>query len=361
MPRQRRSIFLIDADPAALVLGQRVFERLELPPPVVFDNPRLGIETFRRQRAEAVLVALTMPGMTGVDVIAELAPLAAPEAIPIVALADPADRSGHERAWAVGAAEILTRPLELAEVRVRLGNLLQLGRMRHTLAGQDALLQQRVGERTRDLEALLEETRLGSRSAIRRLARALDHRCGRDGQHGVRMSKIAASIGHHMGLDGGSCELLVDAAAMHDIGTVIVPGDILHKTGRLSPVEFEQVKRHPLAGAAMLDGDDSRLLQAAREIALTHHENWDGSGYPGGLKGEKVPLFGRIAAVADVFDALTAERPYRRAWPLADAAREIRRLSGSKFDPAVVDAFEAGHDEILFIAQRFVEAPGALQ
>ncbi|MFO1404154.1 MAG: response regulator [Azonexus sp.] len=360
MTRQRKRIFLIDDDPAALVLSQRLFERLDFEAPLAFDNPRTAIETFHRQGAEAILVDLRMPGMTGFDLIDEIAATAARDHVPIVALIEPDDREGRDRALAAGAADTLLKPLELHDLRARLGNLLELQRLRFELADQERRLEIRLGERTSKLETLVDESRAGRRGAIRCLARALDHRSGRDGQHVVRMSKIAAAIGRHLGLSHDNCDLLIDAATMHDIGTVVIPGDILHKSGRLSPVEFEQIKRHTLAGAAMLEGEDTVLLRAAREVALTHHENWDGTGYPRGLAGEKVPLLGRIAAVADVFDALTADRPYRRPLPLAEAALEIRRLSGSKFDPAVVDAFEAGRDEILLIAQRFVEAPGTL-
>ncbi len=356
MPLQRKRIFLIDDDPASLVLTQRACSLAGIDEPVAFDNPRAAIEVFRRQGAQALLVDLRMPGMTGFDLIEEIAPVAARDHVPILGLAAADDGEGRLRALAAGADDVLDKPVETALLRARLGNLLVLRRLRLDLCRAEEGLEARIAERARSLEAVIAEIQAGSRGAIRSLARALEHRSGRDGQHVVRMSKIASAIARQLGFSPAACDLLVDAATMHDIGTVVVPGEILHKAGRISPVEFEQIKRHTLAGAAMLEGEDSALLRAAREVAISHHENWDGSGYPRGLQGEAVPLLGRIAAVADVFDALTAERPYRHAWPMAAACAEIRRLAGSKFDPAVVRAFEAGHDEILFIVQRFVES-----
>jgi putative two-component system response regulator len=179
------------------------------------------------------------------------------------------------------------------------------------------------------------ETRL---CTLHRLARAADRDTA--DEHTARVACTAALLGERLGLAPAEVALLRQAAPLHDIGKLAVSDEILLKPGILTAEEVRQMRRHVLSGAAMLSGGDSDVTELAREIALTHHEWWDGSGYPNGLAGDVIPISGRIVALADVFDALTHERPYKRAWLVGDAVAEIRRLRGSQFDPAVVDAFE---------------------
>jgi putative two-component system response regulator len=181
-----------------------------------------------------------------------------------------------------------------------------------------------------------DDARLGT---LHRLARAADRDKSAE-EHTARVARTSALLAEGLNLPAADVALLRHAAPLHDIGKLAVSDAILQKPGALTAAEIHQMRRHVLSGAAMLSGGVSDVIQLAREIALTHHEWWDGTGYPSGLAGTAIPICGRIVALADVFDALTHERPYKRAWPVDQAVAEIRRLRGLQFDPAVVDAFE---------------------
>lgn len=182
----------------------------------------------------------------------------------------------------------------------------------------------------------LEQARL---ETLQRLALAGEFRDDDTFQHTQRVAFTSAMLALQLGLPDDQVDLIQQAASLHDIGKLAVPDSILLKPGRLTSDEFAQMKTHPTSGAAMLDGSHSDALRLAAEIALSHHEHWDGSGYPWGFSEEEIPLSGRIVTVADVFDSLTHERPYKHAWPVADAVGEIHRLRGTQFDPDVVEAF----------------------
>ncbi|WP_235693030.1 PAS domain S-box protein [Deinococcus aquaedulcis] len=201
------------------------------------------------------------------------------------------------------------------------------------LEEQNAQLAAHVQARTQELEAAQLEM-------LERLARAAEHRDEDTGEHVHRVARAAAGIASQLGLGPETVALLERAAPLHDVGKIGVPDAILLKPGRLTPEEFDIVKTHTTIGASLLDDSRSVLMQAAQTIALTHHERWDGAGYPQGLRGEAIPLLGRIVAVADVYDALTSERPYKRAWTHEAAVAELRAQAGRQFDPQVVAAFE---------------------
>jgi putative two-component system response regulator len=187
----------------------------------------------------------------------------------------------------------------------------------------------------RERTAELEETQI---EILERLALAAEYRDDDTGEHTKRVGQMSAEIARGLGLPPAEVELIRRAAPLHDVGKIAIPDSILLKPGRLTPEEFEQMKTHTTLGSKMLSGGRFPLLQRAEEIALTHHERWEGTGYIG-LAGDSIPLAGRIVAVADVFDALTSARPYKTAWPRAEAVEEIRRQSGRQFDPRVVEAF----------------------
>jgi putative two-component system response regulator len=175
------------------------------------------------------------------------------------------------------------------------------------------------------------------------------------------MAHFSQLIAAGLGLSPGEQSLILLAAPMHDVGKIGIPDYILLKPGRLTPQEFELMKQHPRLGFELLDGSDSAILQAAAEIALTHHEKFDGTGYPSGLAGDEIPLYGRIVAVADVFDALTSERPYKKAWELERALDLLREGAGGHFDPACVSAFLARLDEVAVVRARFQDEADALR
>ncbi len=196
----------------------------------------------------------------------------------------------------------------------------------------NAELEQRVAARTAALVAAQYET-------LDRLARAAEARDDDTGQHTARVAETSARLARELGWPDADAEQLGRAAVLHDVGKIGIPNVVLLKPGPLTPAEFAMMRAHTTGGAAILAGSDHPLLQLAEAIALGHHERWDGTGYPRGLAGTAIPLAGRIVAVADVFDALTHTRPYKAAWPIADAAAEVARQSGRQFDPAVVAAF----------------------
>ncbi|MDQ4049149.1 MAG: HD domain-containing protein [Actinomycetota bacterium] len=211
------------------------------------------------------------------------------------------------------------------------------------------VLERTVRERTRDLEEARLET-------LQRLALAAEYRDDETQRHTERVGQTAEQIARGLGLPAETVETLRSAAPLHDVGKLAVPDAILLKPGRLTADEFRAMQEHTHTGAAILAGSRSRTLQVAEEIALTHHERWDGSGYPGGLEGWEIPISGRITALADVFDAITHERPYKEAWPIDVALEEIRRLRGSHFDPEVCDVFVELVEEGAIPPERSLQA-----
>ncbi|HCY83882.1 MAG TPA: hypothetical protein DHV36_01975 [Desulfobacteraceae bacterium] len=264
--------------------------------------------------------------------------------------------NGGDTFWMKDIALIESYPE--SEVVLSLGTLIDVTneiRLEETLAEtKDQLekhklsLENMLVKRTAELhDAQLE--------VVTRLVQAAEFRDDQTGWHNKRLSRYVSIIGKAYGLTKGANWLLYNAVPMHDIGKVGIPDAILLKQGPLTPEERDIIKTHCRLGHELLDGGKSQLLEIAKAIALTHHEQWDGSGYPAGISGADIPLAGRIAAICDVFDALTTERPYKEAWPLADAVAEIRRLRGTKFDPKVVDIFEENLVMIQRIHREYLE------
>ena len=252
--------------------------------------------------------------------------------LPILVVTADISRETRRRALVAGAHDFISKPFDLDEVALRVGNLLKTRRLELELERRNVVLDHRVRARTRELEQARME-------GLERLALAAEYRDPASYEHPARVGRGAGLIAAALGLDAADAELIAAAAPLHDIGNIGVPDSILMKAGRLSADEFELMKQHTVIGAQILAGAGSPLLRACEEIAATHHERWDGGGYPAGLAGEEIPLGGRITALADVFDALAHARPYKEAWPLAAVRAEIERERGAHFDPAAVDAF----------------------
>jgi putative two-component system response regulator len=215
---------------------------------------------------------------------------------------------------------------------LRIKNLLYTKKLYEELQQHNRTLEEKVRERTQRLaEAQLE--------IVDRLALAAEYRDDATGQHTQRVGKLSAMIAQGLGQSESEVELLRVAATLHDVGKIGIPDQILLKPGRLSNEEFDLIKSHTTIGGTILGDSRFALLQMAREITLSHHERWDGTGYPFGLQGEAIHLSGRIVTIADVFDALTHDRPYKKAWTLEEAVAEIKKLSGRQFDPNLVDVF----------------------
>lgn len=282
---------------------------------------------------DIVLLDLHMPGADGIQLISQIGTIAGQRNyLPVLILTGDSSYQARDAALAAGAKDFLTKPYEPTEIVLRVRNLIETRLLYVELQRQNALLTERFEERTEELEAAKLEI-------LERLARASDFRDDATFAHTERVGELAAHIGKQLGLAEGEIELLRIAARLHDIGKIGVSDTILLKAGPLMTAEFTAQERHTLIGANILAGSRFPVLNLAETIALTHHESWDGSGYPRGLAGEEIPLVGRIVSVADVFDALTHERPYKQAWSPEVALREICSHSGRKFDPKVVDAF----------------------
>lgn len=290
---------------------------------------------------DLLLLDLHMPDPDGFEVMRMLAPWIENRWIPILVITADATPEVRDRALAVGAKDFVTKPFQRTEVLLRIKNLLEVRFLQLEQRGESLALEQRVHEQTEDLnDARLE--------VIERLAIAAEYRDDETGGHTRRVGRTSALIARALGLGENRVELIRQAAPLHDVGKIGVSDRILLKPGKLNSEEAALMKTHVKIGRSILSGSRSLLLQMAEQIAYTHHEWWDGSGYLCGLRGTAIPTVGRIVAVADVFDALTHERPYKEAWPLERAVAEIQNMSDRQFDPDVVEAFSTlDHAELI--------------
>jgi len=289
---------------------------------------------------DLVLLDIKMPHLDGHQILERLRSASPSDSyLPVLVLTSDGSRENMRRALSSGAQDFLTKPLSPVEVRLRVRNLLQTRFLHRSLQHHNALLEQRVRERTADLLQRTEELDDARIEILERLGRAAEFRDDVTGQHTRRVACNAALVAGLLGIADDDVELIRRAAPLHDIGKIGVPDGVLLKQGRLNPAEFEIMKSHTTIGAEILAGSAVPLLEVGREIAASHHEWWDGSGYPLGLARDAIPISGRVVAVADVFDALTHARPYKSAWMPEDAVAEIERTAAVHFDPEVARAF----------------------
>ncbi len=297
---------------------------------------------------DLLLLDLRMPELDGIGFLQAIQEARPDIAHPVIILSAQADQRSREQALAAGVRDYLTKPIVVWEVLHRVRNALALQLLWRQTEMMNHDLEERVARRTIELE----ETR---REVIRRLATAGEFRDNDTGQHVERMSQYAYVLAQASGLPDEEARALRDAAPLHDIGKIAMPDAILLKEGPLTDDEWATMRRHAEIGGTILDGSGFALLELAREIAVSHHERWDGSGYPLGLAGQDIPLSGRIVAVADVFDALTSERPYKRAWSVEEALAFLNDNAGKLFDPALVALFEGALPRMLAIKDRLAD------
>lgn len=325
-------ILIVDDNASNVLLLEGILQEEDYTAYRSITDSRQVLPIFLEHQPDLILLDLQMPYLDGFEVMKQLRPHIPPEAfLPILVLTADMTSETKRQALAGGAMDFLTKPFDQTEVVLRIRNLLRTRLLHLQLQDQNLLLEQKVRERT----AALEETQI---EILERLALAAEYRDDDTGEHTKRVGLMSAQIAQALGLPEPEVELIRRASPLHDVGKIAIPDSILLKPGKLTVEEFQLMKTHTTLGAKMLSGGRFPLLQRAEEIALTHHERWDGTGHLG-LQEKAIPIAGRIVTVADVFDALISERPYKEAWPPTEAIEEIRRQSGRQFDPQVVDAF----------------------
>jgi putative two-component system response regulator len=340
---------IVDDDPENVrllraILKSADYEHIESAP-----NGYAALEHLKNYSPDIILLDLMMGGMDGFEFLTRLrAQLPADSYLPVLVLTSDNAVASRERALALGATDFVLRPHETFDVILRVRNLLHARFLHLEVLARNDTLEAQVRERTSHLEESKAELKMAQLDVIDRLALVGEHHDDDTGAHTQRVARISRMLAQHIGMIAEEVEMIRRAAPLHDVGKIGVSDTILLKPGKLTDEEFAVIKRHCEIGAQLLSGGRSELLRTARSIAYSHHERFDGSGYPCGLSGEDIPLEGRIVAIADVFDALTHERPYKGAWPASEAALEIKRQSGRQFDPDIVDAFcQLPHEDLV--------------
>jgi putative two-component system response regulator len=327
-------VLVVDDEYANVRLLERLLDRWGFTDVVSTTTSSQVGALCRKARPDVLFLDLQMPDPDGFELMEMLADqIHGPTRLPVLVLTADITPDVKKQALASGARDFLTKPFDPTEVELRLRNLLETRRLQLELQGQNETLEQRVQERTRDLDMARLET-------LERLALAGEYRDDNTHEHAERVGRSVARIAAALGVDKEEVAALRRAAPLHDIGKIGVPDAILLKPAKLDQGEYGLMKTHTSIGHQILSGSGSRELRLSAEIALTHHERWDGRGYPAGLAGSEIPFAGRITAVADVFDALMHQRPYKPAWPLDAALAEMKLGSGRHFDPELIEVFE---------------------
>ncbi|KFC67830.1 HD-GYP domain-containing protein [Massilia sp. LC238] len=327
-PNNRPLILAVDDEASNLQLLRQILQ----------DHYRLlfakdgarALELARQERPDLVLLDVMMPGMSGYEVCASLKSNQDTAAIPVIFVTALTDTADELEGFEAGAVDYITKPVSPPIVRARVRTHLSLVRM--------------------------EELRATRLEIVQRLGLAAEYKDNETGLHVIRMSHFSRILGIAAGMSEAEADDLLHAAPMHDVGKIGIPDRILQKPGPLDPDEWKVMQSHVTIGAEIIGEHEGGMLALAAQIALTHHEKYDGSGYPNGLRGEDIPLVGRIVAIADVFDALTSKRPYKKAWTEDEALTFLREQKGRHFDPALVDLFLEQMPAVRAVQQRWAEA-----
>ncbi len=325
-------ILLVDDDETNLRLLSRILERNGYTSVRSTTEGTAVAAIARDYDPDLLLLDLHMPPPDGFEILAQLSPLiGGPKRLPVLVLTGDDTPETKRRALSLGARDFLAKPFDATEAMLRVRNLIETRLLQRALETTNTRLESKVAERTSDLERAQVEI-------MERLGRASEFRDDDTGRHTQRVGGLSAAIALAVGLDHRTVELLRLAAPLHDVGKIGIPDHILLKPGALTAEEMAVMRTHTLIGARILSGGRSELVKMAERIALSHHECWDGAGYPNGVAGADIPIEARIVALADCVDALSHNRPYRSSRPIDDIVREVQRSSGSHFDPDIVDA-----------------------
>ncbi len=326
-------ILIVDDQEYNVSLLERILTRAGFSRILSTLDPHAVQRMIAEEEPDIVLLDLHMPGLDGLEVLKQIREQTGEEQyLPVLMLTADTTPEVKQQGLQAGVNDFLTKPYDRTEVVLRIRNLLKTRELHQQLHQNNRTLEEKVRERTTELsQAKLEMLLL--------LGRAAEYRDDMTGQHTQRVGELSALIAERLGMPENDVDMIRKAAPLHDIGKIGIPDNILLKPGRFEPHEFERMKGHTTIGADILYGSSFNILRLAGVIALSHHEKWDGTGYPQGLAGEAIPIEARIVALADFYDALTHERPYKRAWTPEETLQEIARQRGVHFDPQVVDAF----------------------
>lgn len=329
-------ILIVDDQEANVMLLERLLATAGYNNVMSTMDSRQVLLIFGKFQPDLILLDLNMPHLDGYAVMQQIGPrMKEGEYLPILVLTAEINAEAKQKALTTGAKDFLTKPLDATEVLLRIRNLLETRYLHLRMQDQKQLLEEQVEEKTHELEQARVEI-------LEKLAMAAEFRDDPTGEHPKRVGELAGILARAAGLPKAQVELIRQAAPLHDVGKIAVSDAILRKPGPLTPEEFEQVKLHASLGARILSGSQVPLLQLAEEIALYHHERWDGTGYAN-LREQAIPVAARIVAIADAFDVMTHDRPYRKAVSKADAMAEMTAQSGRQFDPRLVEAFLKWH------------------
>ena len=345
---KKSSILVVDDELVNVRLLEKIFMTMEYSNVICTQDPTQVVSLYQQHNFDLILLDLDMPRLDGYGVMEQLNKLTDNNLPPILMLTAQHMQSYRQRALDSGARDYVTKPFDAKELLSRVNNLLQAQMANKYMRYQNEILEHKVLERTK----VIHDTRL---QVVRRLGIAAEYRDEETGLHIVRMSKMAVVIAKAAGMNDEQCDLLLNAAPMHDIGKIGIPDKILLKAGKFELDEWAIMQTHAQIGADILSGDDSDLMVMAYDIAISHHEKWNGNGYPNGLQADAIPFVGRITALVDVFDALTSVRPYKEAWPVEKAINLIKEESGQHFDPGLVKIFIEKLQDIIEIKDKYAE------
>ena len=345
--RRQRKVLIVDDESTGRTILSKIIQQVEDDIGVeAFDNPLEALKWLDDNHPDLIITDYRMPEMNGIELIRKIRDRPGMQDIPIMVITVVSEKSVRYDALEAGATAFLTRPIDQIECRTSCRNLLKLHE-------QQSIIQDRADWLARQVEVATQQVVSREKETLLRLAKAGEYRDEVTGYHVVRMAKYSRQIAEALGLSEMECDEIEYAAPMHDIGKIGIHDDVLLKPGKFEPQEWLTMQQHTTIGHAILSNSQSRYIQTGSIIALSHHEKFDGTGYPHGIVGVDIPLVARIVAVADVYDALVSRRPYKDPWTEADAQDYLEKHSGTQFDPICVEAFFERIDTIKTIHANF--------
>ena len=318
-------------------------------------NGEDALDKLSGNQIDLILLDIMMPGMDGFEVTRRVRQSKKNHLLPVILVTALWETEDRIKGIEAGCDDFISKPIDKLELLARIRSLLKVKDYNDLMLNYRTELESEVTARTEQLNQALLRLKTTSLDTIYRLSMASEYKDEDTGAHIKRMSRYSAAVARRMGLDENIIETILYAAPMHDLGKIGIPDQILMKPGKLDLAEWKIMKMHTVIGAKILQGSDAEFIKLGESIALSHHEKWDGSGYPNGDKGLEIPIAGRIVAIADVFDALTSKRPYKEPFSIEKSLAIVKEERGTHFDPNVVDAFFDIQDEILNIKKQYSE------